>query len=178
MRILREFEDRVIVPLLAEANIEPVRTNVPIMTSPGSITFLMNNANDYEAVEGGGVRWFPLTVLYRDDTGRIDEVFRYEGRSSHDGQQIVTTDIAGLLRLELNERNAVSWRDPLSGRHIVSIANTETRDVMKNAWYIFRGGILPGLYDRSWRFSDDPAERRFRQALMLKRIATSYGMNE
>ena len=45
---------------------------------------------------------------------------------------------------------------------------------MTNAWLLFRGGVLPALYDKSWVFSQDEVEQRLFQTVMFRRIRHAY----
>lgn len=173
MEMLREFEDRVVVPLVQGIGADAIRDDAPITMLNGGIAFLANNARDYEVL-GQRIRWTPLTVVYCDAAGHIGEVFRYEAEATSSAQ-FRAAQIHDIFRLQRTSRG-VEWVDVLSGRRWFELPRRRGADVMLNAWHIFRGGILPALYDGSWRFHDDDVERRLFQAAMLGRVVAAYGV--
>ncbi len=174
MEVLRNFEDQRLLPLLQEIKVEPVRDDAPVTMLNGGVVFMMNNARSYEQLGDQRVQWIPLSVVYCDGHGRTGEVFRYEAVENHGDITIVKAEIGGLLRLERMDR-AINWIDPLSGNQFFHLVDFDGTDVMLNAWHLFRGGVLPALYDRSWQFTENQIDRRLFQIMMFKRIRIAYG---
>lgn len=172
-QILHLYEEEVLVPLVRDAGLDPVREDSDFVMSPGSVVVLMNNADDYTEREGF-VYWYPLTVIYSDIDGKSDTVFSLE--ASFD-PRIETTyfqrasikDVVDLVRQD----DSVVWIDPISGKQFMQFPLEAADKVLMNAWYLFRGAILPMLLSETYRFVPS-YERRAFQRLIIRQIHELY----
>jgi len=64
--------------------------------------------------------------------------------------------------------------DGITGRPLVGLRDQEFGYAVKNTWHVFRGTILPMLYDGSWSFWSTEADRRYWQIQILHRIRKFY----
>lgn len=171
---LHGFERQHVLPLLSDIKAEAIcRNDFELTLLPGSIAFLVNNADAYE-IHGGRFYWQALSVLY-DDGNRKGEVFNlhacYDGRA--DAGYFACAGINGILQL-IRKNDRIVWRNPLDGKRLLSFPNDEPDKLLRNAWYVFRGAILPLLYVQSYRFASKQADAVVFQAQMLRQIATVY----
>lgn len=168
---LRAFEQSVIRPLLDALGAEPIESNTFELTLvPGSLAFLMNNADAYE-VDGEWLRWKPLTVLYCDARDVKGEVFGFGAAVDRRGSGwLDSAEIHGIVRLD-RYYDSVTWRDPLNGRRLVTLRDPRA---IINAWHIFRGAVLPMLYQNTYRFLTEPADRVMFQAQVLRQIHVAF----
>lgn len=168
---LRRFEQTVVRPLLTALGAEPIESNSFELTLvPGSIAFLMNNADAYE-VDGERLRWKPLTVLYCDARDVKGEVFGFGASVDRRGNGwLDSAEIHGVARLD-RHYDAVVWRDPLTKRRLVTLQDSRA---IINAWHIFRGAVLPMLYQNTYRFLTEPADRATFQAQVLRQIHVAF----
>lgn len=170
VRTLQAFEDEHIVPLVRGAGAEPVRTNdQAIMLVPGDVVFMMTDAASCRKV-GERVEWSPLSVKYCDALGRIGNVMWFDASLRDNACVIDAAIIAGVVCLE-REGTSVIWRDGLSHRRLLTLP---TLVALTNLWYLFRGAVLPMLFNGSYRFVSTPDDRAAFQANMLHQISTAY----
>lgn len=170
---LQAFEDLSVLPLLAEIRAEPVRdVNFQLTLTPGSIAFLVNNANAYEVV-GDVAYWQPLTVLYCDPDDQKGEVFRFRAVHDRRGARLVMAEIANCYQC-LACGPDVELRNPINDRKLLRVRTEDPNGLVLNAWYVFRGAILPLLYHDEYRFMQTMPDRVRFQAQMLHQIRAAY----
>lgn len=171
--LLRLYESEVLVPLVEDAGLKPVRADIDFMMMPGTIIALMNNADDFNH-QDDIVFWHPLTVLYTDKNGSSDTVFSLE--ASFDPktetvffQKAVITGVVELVRRD----DHVVWIDPLSGVEFQRFPLEAADKVLMNAWYLFRGAVLPMLFNESFRFVSGVEQAVF-QRVLIRQIHELY----
>lgn len=168
---LIEFERSVVRPLVQAIGAEPIESNEFQLTLvPGSLAFLMNNADAYE-VDGGWYRWKPLTVLYCDSRDVKGEVFSFGASVDRRGNGwLDTAEIHHVVRLH-RHYDSVVWRDPLNGRALTTLSD---HHAIINLWHIFRGAVLPMLYQNTYRFLDTPEDRWMFQAQVMRQVHVAF----
>ena len=170
---LRAFEDAEIMPLLDELHADAVRdANFELVLLPGSIAFLVNNSDGYEVV-GDAVVWQPLTVLYCDDSDHKGEVFRFTARHDSEGTRLVLAEITGCCRC-VTYNDVVEMRNPIDNRRLLTLRADDPTGLILNAWYVFRGAILPMLYYREYQFMRTLPDRVRFQAQLMHQIRVAY----
>ena len=171
--ILLAYENEVLVPLVEEAGVDPIRDDIDFVMVPGTTAFLMNNAQAFDYVDNL-VYWIPLSVLYTDPEGSSGTV--YSIQATLDPQtEIVTFQQAtmnGIVDLIRRESNVV-WKDPISGKTLITYPLEESDKILMNSWYLFRAGILPMLRNESYRFVPDEEKFAFQQT-MIRHINQLY----
>lgn len=170
---LKAFEDISIMPLLAEMRAGAIRdADFQLVLTPGTIAFLVNNADAYE-VDGEAVVWQPLTVLYCDGNDRKGEVFRFRARRTAKRASIVASDICGCCQC-VAAGDVVEMRNPIDGRRLLSMRTDDPAGLVLNSWYVFRGAILPLLYCGEYRFMHTLPDRVRFQAQLMHQIRVAY----
>ena len=173
VRQLQAFEDAEIMPLLHELQAGAIREpDFKLVLVPGSIAFLVNNADAYEVV-GDTVCWQPLTVLYCDDSDHKGEVFRFTAARDCNGVRLVMAEISGCCRC-VTYGNVVEMRNPIDDRRLLTFRNPDPSGLILNSWYVFRGAILPMLYYRTYQFVHSAPDRVRFQAQMMHQIRVAY----
>jgi len=160
------------MPLLAEIQAGAIRGNFQLALTPGGIAFLVNNADAYEIV-GDAVCWQPLTVLYCDGNDQKGEVFRFQASRDPNGVQLVMAEIAGCSRCIVCD-DGVELRNPLTNHKLLRLRVGDPSGLVLNAWYVFRGAILPLLYQGEYQFMQSLPDRVRFQAQMLHQIRAAY----
>lgn len=176
--LLRAYEDDVLLPLVHDAGIlRPVRDRIDFVMQPGSFAFLMNNAKDYQFINGL-VHWSPLSVVYTDQSTTTGTVFSltatYDLKTeTAQFQRAEITDVVVLLRKETE----VIWVDPHAGQVFKRFPLDDADKVLMNAWFLFKGAVLPMLLTLSYRFA--PADEKFAfQRTMIRHITRLYERQE
>lgn len=152
-----EFERTEVGPLLAPLGVELTR-GAPGVLLDRSIQFATTITS----------RW-QLDVWYRwgEDVGSVLTVTadtpRGFGRATING-------ILGVSQLD----DRVFLIDGVTGRPLVGLREQQIDYAVKNMWQVFRGTILPMLYDGSWSFWSTEADRRYWQIQILHRIRKFY----
>lgn len=172
--LLRAYEDDVLLPLIHDAGIlRPVRDRIDFTMQPGSFAFLMNNAKDYDFIDGL-VHWSPLSVVYTDRHTTTGTVFSlmatYDLKTeTAQFQRAEITDVVVLLRRPME----VIWVDPHAGQVFKRFPLEDADKVLMNAWFLFKGAVLPMLMTLSYRFA--PPEEKFAfQRTMIRHITRLY----
>jgi hypothetical protein len=154
-------------------DVEAVRAvDAQLTLLPGSMAFLVNNADAYEEREGKFF-WTPLSVVYCDRNDRKGEVFRFTGCLDGGDGQLVEAELVGVVRL-VRENQGVVWRNPLNGRLLLRFPGQDADKLLRNGWYIFRGAILPLLYHESYCFVETPEDQTRLQAQLMRQIHATY----
>lgn len=172
---LRMIEQKCLGPFLQEMGAEPICGNDFILTLlPGTVAFLMNDAESYTEVEGV-VAWSPLKVVYCDDQDRNGVVFHVESRydPAREVAWFQTAEITNVVRLERIEQGKVRWIDPLQNLAMLTLEDAADK-LMRNAWYLFRGAVLPLCYQQTYRFHEHRTERIVMQANLIHQIRVLY----
>jgi hypothetical protein len=171
---LRAFEDMSVMPLLNELGAGAVRdTDFQLVLTPGSIAFLVNNADAYCEDECGSVVWQPLSVLYCDASDYKGEVFRLRARRTPKTVSIVESEICGCCQ-SVVVGDKVEMCSPFDGRRLLSVRTDDPAGVVLNSWYVFRGAVLPLLYHNEYAFMHVQPDRVRFQAQLLHQIRVAY----
>lgn len=171
---LRSFEEQRVLPLLDEMGAEAIRdSKFELTLLPGAIAFLVNNADAYQRHQGQ-LHWQPLSVVYCDADDRKGEVFALHARFDPTVERgcFVSAEICGVLWL-IQEGELVTWRNPIDGKQLLQFRD-EPQKLLRNAWYLFRGAIMPMLYHNTYRFMETEADRYRFQAQMIHQIQAVY----
>lgn len=173
MLALKKFEDTHVLPLVRGIKAKPIRDQAHITMGPGDLAFLMNNAEDPEVTPGNLV-WHPLLVMYTDRDGLTDWVFRFTAKLPATAQEplLTSAEIFGVVKL-VHGDGEVLWVDPVTDTVFLSFPMAESNKILSNAWFLFRGAILPMLYERSFTFPE-PIEARVFQANVVHKIVAVY----
>jgi|GEM_PF-4891428 len=171
---LQAFEEQRVLPLLHEMKAEAIRdSKFELTLLPGAIAFLVNNADAYQE-DGHLLDWQSLSVLYCDSHDRKGEVFRLHARFDRatDRGSFVSAEICGVVRL-VQEGEMVAWRNPLDNRRLLQLRD-DAQMLLRNAWYLFRGAVVPMLYHETYRFVDSDADQHRFQAQVIHQIHAIY----
>ena len=171
--ILRAYEDEVILPLVQSTGIDPIRGNTEFVMTPGSVVFLMNNAEDFSNNDKR-IYWQPLTVLYSDQKGRTGTVYEMKASLDRgsDNIRMEFASITGIVDIVRHE-DYVAWFDPLSAREFIRYPMRDEDKVFMNSWYLFNGAVLPMIRKEVYRFVNDDQKFAFQQT-MIRHISTPY----
>lgn len=171
---LRLYEDEVLVPLVEDTGLTPVRDDIDFVMQPGMIVVLMNNADSFTYAEDL-VRWCPLSVIYSDNKSNTGTVFSLTATFD---PKIETThfqkaSISGVVDL-VRRDDCVVWVEPNTGRRFKRFPLEAADKILMNAWYLFQGAILPMLFNESYRFVSEDAEKFAFQRVMIRQIHELY----
>ncbi len=170
---LRSYERRAIAPLVEAAGYAPIIEDVLLPTFPGTLMFLMNNANDF-AFASDLVFWYPLSVLYQDSGGNTGTVYSikasFNPRNSH--CQIERAEIHNVAAF-VREEDHVAWEDAYSGSIFIRYPLHEADKVLMNSWYLFRGAVIPMLEREMYQFPQQHEKFAFQQT-MIRTIHKLY----
>ena len=172
---LRRFEDESVVPLLAPVCAEAVRDpDRQFVMTPGAIVFLVNNCESYEQQERFCF-WPALTVLHQDSAENSGEVFRLRGRYDlqNDTARFESAEMTDVVLLARHDGSVV-WCNPLDGRKLIRFDDDDPDKLIRNAWNIFCGGLLPMLYHQTYRFPMTQADRVRQQNQLVHQISKLY----
>jgi len=167
------YENEVLVPLVKETGVEPIREEVDFPMVPGALAILMNKARKASYVDQR-LYWDPLSVLYSDPQGSFGSV--YDLRASYDPrmervrfERATMTNIVDLVRVG----DDVAWIDPHTGQRLITYPLGESDKVLMNSWYLFATGILPLLINETYRFVPEDEKVAFK-ATMIHHISSLY----
>ncbi len=172
--LLLAYENEVLVPLVKDAGIlRPVRKEIDFIMRPGTMAFLMNQADNFRYVEEK-ILWHPLSVVYADRKGTTGTVFSLSASLDVKTETVhfQRAEISGVVVVARNKDDAV-WIDPYSGKIFQHFPLDESDKVLMNAWYLFSGAVLPMLFTESYSFVPENERFAFQQT-MIRRINQLY----
>lgn len=168
----RAFEQQAILPLLGEMSAEPTRHEVEL--NVGDIAFCVNHQHGWAI--GDTWFWQPLEVRYRDANDKEDAAFRLRCCSAPD-VHLTQAEIMGVVRLQLDD-DGVAWHNPLDGRRLFRFKKDEPHKLLVNAWYLFRGSVLPMLYQQTYRFNQSATEAVLFQQIVIRQMRAAWEKTE
>jgi len=174
--MLRQYEDTVVIPMVQEAELEPIRKRDDFTFGPGTTAALVNGVGSRE-LQDDMISWTPLVVQYTDRYGNIGVVYRLDAAmSQRDGKiRIQRAEISSIMSL-VRTFDGIEWRNPLTDRlyrHLRTRNSEDADNVLLNSWQLFRGGILPMLRNESYWFVPEPERQNF-QVVMLHHLRKLY----
>lgn len=171
--MLRAYEDEVLLPLVRDAGLTPIRNNDDYVMTPGTLLCLMNTASTFAYVDDR-IWWTPISLIYCDLHKTVGTVFKME--ASFDPQleavSFERSRIYGVIDIARFGNEAV-WRDPYTNNILMRFPQEQADKVLMNSWYLFQGAVLPMLERDMYRFVGEAQKFAFQQT-MIRHINNLY----